>query len=73
MPDYSQDISEVDLTELGRRLYQKALVRQSDEPIVDPKGRPIGWLLDTRVPMLEADLFQAVGKVMAGRLRQKGI
>jgi orotate phosphoribosyltransferase len=62
-----------DLAELGRRLYDRALVRREDELITDPRGQPIGWLLDTRMPMLDGDLFATVGAVLAERLREKGV
>jgi orotate phosphoribosyltransferase len=62
-----------DLAELGRRLYDRALVRREDELITDPRGQPIGWLLDTRMPMLDGDLFSTVGAVLAERLREKGV
>ena len=61
-----------DLVELGRRLYEHSLVRHEDEEITDPRGQPIGWLLDTRVPMLDGELFSEVGAVLAERLRAKG-
>lgn len=60
-----------ELVELGRRLYERALVRREDELITDPRGQPIGWLLDTRVPMLDGELFDEVGEVLAERLRQR--
>jgi orotate phosphoribosyltransferase len=59
--------------ELGHLLYRKALVRREDEPITDPKGRPIGWLLDTRIPMLESSVFGEVGRVIVSRLTERGI
>ncbi len=62
-----------DLVELGRRLYDRALVRREDELITDPRGQPIGWLLDTRVPMLDGAVFNEVGQVLAQRLREKGV
>ncbi len=62
-----------DLVELGRRLYERSLVRQEDEMITDPRGQPIGWLLDTRVPMLDSDIFGEVGGVLAERLREKDV
>ncbi|MEM1269986.1 MAG: orotate phosphoribosyltransferase [Bacteroidota bacterium] len=62
-----------DLSRLGQRLYHKALVRYQNEPIVDPRGNPIGWLLDTRSAMLESDIFQDVGQVLAGKLRERGV
>lgn len=62
-----------ELVDLGRRLYDKALIRREDELITDPRGQPIGWLLDTRVPMLEGTLFREVGTVLAKRLQAKGI
>ena len=62
-----------DLVELGRTLYEKALVRRDDELITDPRGQPIGWLLDTRMPMLEGAVFKEVGRVLAERLRAKQI
>jgi len=64
---------DIDVYELGNILYEKALVKSSDEPITDPRGHAIGWLLDTRAPMLEGPVFRAVGNVIAGRLRDRGI
>jgi len=65
--------SYADLVDLGRRLYEHSLVRREQEYITDPRGQPIGWLLDTRMPMLDGALFQEVGQVLAERLRHKGI
>ena len=62
-----------DLARFGQVLYQKALVRRSDEPIIDPRGNPIGWLLDTRIPMLEAEIFTVVGQVLADKLAARGV
>jgi orotate phosphoribosyltransferase len=62
-----------DLMELGRRLYEQALVRREQELITDPRGQPIGWLLDTRTPMLDGPTFLEVGSVLAERLRAKGV
>ena len=62
-----------DLVELGRRLYEMSLVRRDSEMITDPRGQPIGWLLDTRIPMLNGHIFQEVGDVLGERLRSKGI
>lgn len=62
-----------DLVELGRRLYEQSLVRQEDEMITDPRGQPIGWLLDTRIPMLDGEMFNEVGGVLAERLREKDV
>ena len=61
-----------DLVSLGRRLYDRALIRREDEPITDPRGQSIGWLLDTRIPMLEAETFREVGAVLAERLAARG-
>lgn len=61
-----------DLADLGRRLYEQALVRQGEEQLTDPRGRPIGWLLDIRMPMLDAAMFREVGQALADRLRNKG-
>jgi orotate phosphoribosyltransferase len=61
-----------DLVELGRRLYERSLVCHEEEEITDPRGQPIGWLLDTRVPMLDGEMFGEVGAVLADRLRAKG-
>lgn len=61
------------LARLGQRVYQRALVRGDDEPITDPRGRPIGWLLDTRTAMLDGELFTDTGRALAERLRAKGI
>jgi orotate phosphoribosyltransferase len=62
-----------DLVELGRRLYDKALVRREHEPITDPRGQAIGWLLDTRMAMLDGQLFKDVGEVVAERLQSKSV
>lgn len=62
-----------DLVELGRRLYEQSLVRQEEEMITDPRGQPIGWLLDTRIPMLDGEMFNEVGGVLAERLREKDV
>ncbi len=62
-----------ELVELGRRLYDTALVRREHEPITDPRGQAIGWLLDTRMAMLDGQLFREVGEVLAERLRAKSI
>jgi orotate phosphoribosyltransferase len=62
-----------DLVELGRRLYDRALIRREDELITDPRGQPIGWLLDTRIPMLDGELFTEVGAVLADRLRDQEV
>jgi len=62
-----------DLVELGRQLYDRSLVRREDELITDPRGQPIGWLLDTRVPMLDGEMFNEVGNVLANRLREKDV
>lgn len=61
-----------DLSELGRRLYEQALIRRDDEVITDPRGKKIGWLLDTRMPMLNGPLFREVGDELARRLRSRG-
>lgn len=63
----------VDLSALGRRLYDRALVRREQELITDPRGQPIGWLLDTRMPMLDAETFHEVGVVLADRLAARGL
>ena len=65
--------SYADLVDLGRRLYDRALIRREDELITDPRGQPIGWLLDTRVPMLDSDLFAEVGEVLADRLLEREV
>jgi len=62
-----------ELVELGRRLYDRALVRRENEPITDPRGQAIGWLLDTRMAMLDGELFKDVGSILAERLRARGI
>lgn len=62
-----------DLVDLGRRLYEHSLIRREQEVITDPRGQPIGWLLDTRMPMLDGKLFNEVGSVLAERLRSKKI
>ena len=63
--------SRAELIEIGRRLYERALVRREDELITDPRGQPIGWLLDTRMPTLDGELFTEMGTVLADRLRER--
>lgn len=65
--------SYADLVDLGRRLYEQSLVRREQEYITDPRGQPIGWLLDTRIPMLTGEMFKEVGQVLAERLRSKEV
>lgn len=66
-------VPEAALARLGHQLYQRALVRRDQEPITDPRGQPIGWLLDTRMPMLEGEIFDEIGDVLAERLRAREI
>jgi orotate phosphoribosyltransferase len=61
------------LVDLGRRLYDEALVRSDQEDITDPRGQPIGWLLDTRMPMLSGHIMPEVGRVLGERLAARGI
>lgn len=65
--------SYADLVELGRRLYEQSLVRREQELITDPRGQPIGWLLDTRIPMLDGKMFVEVGAMLAERLRAREV
>ncbi len=62
-----------DLVELGRQLYDQSLIRRDQELITDPRGQPIGWLLDTRIPMLDGRMFTEVGAMLADRLRARGV
>ncbi len=71
--DSVHSASGLSLSTLGEYLYQKALVRRADEPITDPRGQPISWMLDTRVPLLEAETFQKVGRLIADRLRRRSV
>ncbi|MEM1093554.1 MAG: orotate phosphoribosyltransferase [Bacteroidota bacterium] len=71
MPDPS--VTSVNLADLGRRLYEQALVRREQELITDPRGQPIGWLLDTRAPMLDGEVINEVGSVISERLRGKNV
>jgi len=66
-------ISETTVMELGRIVYERSLIRRESEPITDPRGRPIGWLLDTRLAMLDGDLFKQVGSVLAAKLSDRGV
>ncbi len=70
--DFSS-VPESALARLGHQLYQRALVRRDQEPITDPRGQPIGWLLDTRIPMLEGEVFDEIGEVLAERLRARDV
>jgi len=62
-----------ELVDLGRQLYDLALVRSEQEHITDPRGQPIGWLLDTRMLMLSGTVMPEVGRVLGERLQAKGI
>lgn len=73
MPTDSSTASDSALARLGHTLYQRALVRRDDEPITDPRGQPIGWLLDTRTPMLDGEVAREAGAVLAERLRARGL
>ena len=73
MPNDYSTVPESALAKLGHTLYQRALVRREDEAITDPRGQPIGWLLDTRTPMLDGEVFLEAGRVLADRLRSRGI
>ena len=73
MPNDSSTVPESALAKLGHTLYQRALVRREDETITDPRGQPIGWLLDTRTPMLDGPVFDEAGEVLAERLRTRGV
>ncbi len=66
-------VQETALARLGHTLYQRALVRREDEAITDPRGQPIGWLLDTRTPMLDGAVFAEAGAVIADRLATRGV
>ncbi len=68
----SEILEDDSLVSLGKLVYGQALVRRGDEQITDPRGRSIGWLLDTRIPMLSSTTFKRVGAVMATRLAAKG-
>ncbi len=70
--DFSS-VPESALARLGHQLYQRALVRRDQEPITDPRGQPIGWLLDTRIPMLEGEIFDEIGEVLAERLHSRSV
>ena len=73
MPSDPRSVSDSALARLGHTLYKRALVRREDESITDPRGQPIGWLLDTRTPMLDGEVFEEAGAVLADRLRQRGV
>lgn len=73
MPNDFSTVPESALARLGHQLYQRALVRRDQEPITDPRGQPIGWLLDTRIPMLEGEIFTEIGEVISERLRARNV
>ena len=62
-----------ELVDLGRQLYNHALVKSEQEEITDPRGQQIGWLLDTRIPMLNGHIMPEVGRVLSDRLMLKGV
>jgi orotate phosphoribosyltransferase len=73
MSEVSPSEASPDVARLGRRLYERALVRREEEPITDPRGKPIGWLLDTRMALMESELYQQVGAVVGEQLRERGV
>ncbi len=73
MPNDYSSVPESALARLGHTLYKRALVRREDEAITDPRGQPIGWLLDTRTPMLDGEVFEEAGSVLADRLRSRSV
>ncbi len=58
---------------LGQQLYDLALVLKDQEHLTDSHGNPVGWLLDTRIPMLRGPIARQVGEQLAARLRAAGI
>ena len=66
-------MTQTELINLGNRLYSAAMVRREDEPITDPGGDAIRWMLDTRTPMLDARFFNEVGAVIADRLSRRSV
>ena len=62
-----------ELVDLGRQLYNNAPVKSEQEEITDPRGQPIGWLLDTRIPMLNGHIMPEVGRVLSDRLMLKSV
>ncbi len=62
-----------ELVDLGRQLYNHALIKSEQEEITDPRGQPIGWLLDTRIPMLNGHIMPEVGRVLSDRLMLKSV
>ncbi len=66
-------LAHTELVDLGQRLYDLALVKREHEHLTDPQGHPIGWLLDTRIPMLRGDVMREVGRVLAMRLQARSI
>lgn len=73
MADPIESADTIDVQALGHRLYDLALVRSGDEPLLDPAGQPIKWLLDSRAALLRNDMFREVGRVLGQRLREQGI
>lgn len=72
MPD-APDTIRTTVADLGRRLYRRALILDDAESLTDPNGKPISWRLDTRMPMLEAELHREVGHVLVERMKERGI
>ena len=58
---------------LGQQIYDLAIVVSEEEFLVDPSGEPVGWLLDTRVPMLHGHVARQVGQILARRVRALGV
>lgn len=73
MADPIESADTIDVQALGHQLYDLALVRSGDEPLLDPAGQPIKWLLDSRAALLHSDMFREVGLVLGQRLREQGV
>ena len=61
------------IADLGQQLYDLALVLREQEHLTDSHGNPVGWLLDTRMPMLQGPIARQVGERLASRLRAAGV
>ncbi len=66
-------LSSPQMSTLGQRLYRLSLVHPERDVLTDPNGVPVKWLLDSRIPMLDGAIAQAVGHLLAERLRARGI
>jgi outer membrane protein assembly factor BamB/orotate phosphoribosyltransferase len=56
--------------ELLMFLRKHAIIRSSDERILSPSGKPIAWLVDMRIALLDPDSAHTIARLMWTHLEQ---